>query len=429
MTHVIERLCWCGESQFVDFSDDYLRCAHCGTLVSQSGLQPERLVVQNDSQDFYGKEYWLSHQREDLANPDIYQRARADLPERDLYWLRTLLAHKLPPGKILELGSAHGGFVALMRWAGFDAVGLEMSPWVVDFARQVFDVPMLLGQLEQQQLADGSFDAIVLYDVLEHLDNPLSTMRRCVELLNPDGVIIVQTPCYPESEAYAELVERHDPFLAHIDKKANQHLYLFSERAAQQLFEQLGMREVRFEPALFGYDMYFVASKTAIPATDPHQLNEALARSPSSRLIQALIDLDDRVSTLMRQNEETERDRRSRISTIAKLNQHIERTSIDYEERLKVIQKQQAQIAQLNEYMQRTAVDYEERLKVILEQQAQIAQLNEYMQRTAVDYEERLKVIHNQNAIIDGQRAALDTINRNVLVRILRSLRLVPRVY
>jgi 2-polyprenyl-3-methyl-5-hydroxy-6-metoxy-1,4-benzoquinol methylase len=394
-------------------------------------LSPEDLRVRDDQHDFYGKEYWLSHQRQDLANPDIYQRARQDLPERCLYWLRTLLAYKLPPGRVLELGSAHGGFVALMRWAGFDALGLEMSPWVVDFARHAFDVPMLLGLLEEQELPSASFDAIVLYDVLEHLDSPLSTMRRCTELLKPDGVIIVQTPCYPEGKTYADLLSQHDPFLAHIDKKANQHLYLFSQRAAQQLFECLGMCEVHFEPALFGYDMYFIASKTTIVATDPQRLNEVLTRSPSARLIQAMIDQDDHVSALKHKIDEVEQDRRSRIDSIAKLNEHIERTSGDYEARLKVITDQQAHIAQLNDHIQRTSVDYEERLRVILDQQASIAK----QQAALIDHQrvigDQQATITNQQATIAGQqatitnqRATLDTISQNFFVRILRFLRL-----
>src|SRR6185503_8503899 len=121
MTTKPERLCWCDKSSLVTFSPDYAVCQHCGTLVSQVGLSVEQLTVRDDDQDFYGREYWLSHQRQDLGLPDIYARARSDLPERGLYWLRTLLSYKLPPARVLELGSSHGGFVALLRWAGFDA--------------------------------------------------------------------------------------------------------------------------------------------------------------------------------------------------------------------------------------------------------------------------------------------------------------------
>ncbi|NEO94351.1 MAG: class I SAM-dependent methyltransferase, partial [Moorea sp. SIO3G5] len=128
MTQTLRHICWCGNTELTEFSPDYFVCYQCGTLVSKTGLRTEQIRVQDDNHDFYGKEYWLSHQTEHYGFPDIRQRARQDLPERCLHWLRTLMAYKLPPAKVLELGCAHGGFVAMMGWAGFEAMGLELSP-------------------------------------------------------------------------------------------------------------------------------------------------------------------------------------------------------------------------------------------------------------------------------------------------------------
>ncbi len=119
----------------------------------------------------------------------------------------------MPPGKALELGSAHGAFVALLRWSRFDAVGLELSPWLVNFAKNMFDVPMLTGPIEDQKLAPRSLDVIALMDVLEHLPSPLATMERCLRLLKEDGVLVIQTPRYPQTRSYEEMVAHTDPFL------------------------------------------------------------------------------------------------------------------------------------------------------------------------------------------------------------------------
>ncbi len=186
MTNGIRRNCWCGNTALAPFSTDYRVCAQCGTLVSQVGLDFEQLCVRDDDHDFYGKQYWLSHQVQDLGNPDIFQRARQDMPERCLHWLKMLMAYRLPPAKVLEIGCAHGGFVALLRWAGYDAMGLELSPWIVDFARNTFDIPILLGPIEKQELPIGSLDLIVLNDVLEHLPDPLGTLSACIRLLQPE---------------------------------------------------------------------------------------------------------------------------------------------------------------------------------------------------------------------------------------------------
>jgi 2-polyprenyl-3-methyl-5-hydroxy-6-metoxy-1,4-benzoquinol methylase len=286
-----KRCCWCEDSRLVPFNEDYLACTNCGTLVSQVGLSPEQTQVSSDEQDYYGKEYWFSHQSDDFGLPDIHQRARQDLPERCLHWLHTLLAFKLPPARVLELGCSHGAFVALMRWAGYDASGLEVSPWVVDYAQKTFGVPMLLGSIEEQQLLNHTFDVVVLNDLLEHLADPLATLGRCVDLLKPDGILLLQTPDYPDDKTYAEMVFQRVPFLVYLDNKAVtvEHLYVFSKRAAERLCHRLGCGVVQFEPPMFAYDMFFAAGKRPLVRNTPEQVNRSLEASPSGRLVQALL--------------------------------------------------------------------------------------------------------------------------------------------
>ena len=152
--------------------------------MSNCGLSNDQLVVSNDEDDFYGRKYWESHQTQDLDQPDIVTRSRSDLTERSLYWLRTILKYKLPSAKILELGSAHGGFVALLNRAGYEAHGLELSPFIVDYAKKTFGVPMYCGPIESHNTAASSLDIICLMYVIEHLPYPESTMKYCMNLLN-----------------------------------------------------------------------------------------------------------------------------------------------------------------------------------------------------------------------------------------------------
>jgi 2-polyprenyl-3-methyl-5-hydroxy-6-metoxy-1,4-benzoquinol methylase len=286
-----KRHCWCEDSRLVPYNEDYLTCAHCGTLVSQVGLAEAQTQVTSDEQDYYGKEYWFSHQSSDLGLPDIQERARKDLPERCLHWLRTLLTFKLPPARVLELGCSHGAFVALLRWAGFDALGLEVSPWIVDYARKTYDVPMLLGTIEEQKLPAHSFDVIVLNDLLEHLPHPLDTLGHCVNLLKPDGMLLVQTPDYPDDKTYPEVIAENLPFLVYLDNKAVtiEHLYVFSKRGAQHLCHRLGCDTISFEPPMFPSDMFFTASKCPLPRSTPEQIDRSLEARPSGRLVQALL--------------------------------------------------------------------------------------------------------------------------------------------
>jgi SAM-dependent methyltransferase len=285
------RKCWCGNDRLDDFSPGYFKCARCETLVAREMPKPQDVTnVGADESGFYGKEYWFSHQENDIGIPNLAERARADLPERCVHWLRTLLKYKLPPGKTLELGAAHGGFVALLSLAGFDSTGLELSPWIAQFARDTFGVKMLQGPVEGQSIQPASLDALILMDVIEHLADPVATLKYCVGLVKEDGMIIVQTPNLPQGKSFQEMGSERDYFLNHL--RPDEHLHLFSNNSVRALFERIGRASVEFEPAIFAqYDQFFVASRGNLTENSPEQIKGALNATPGGRIAGALLDL------------------------------------------------------------------------------------------------------------------------------------------
>src|SRR6476619_1452478 len=62
--------------------------------------------------------------------------------------------------------------------AGWDAKGIEPSRWAVETGRRLFDVDLEQGTVETLDAEPGSRDAVVMLDVLEHLVDPLDTLRR-----------------------------------------------------------------------------------------------------------------------------------------------------------------------------------------------------------------------------------------------------------
>ena len=306
----MRRTCWCGNAELQSFSPRYFRCSLCNTLVVKT--LPDKAIgrVTDDDGDFYGKSYFTEYLPQRYGFPHLQTRARTEIPERCSHWLRTLLHYKVPPATVLELGSSHGGFVALMRWAGYEATGLELSPWLVEFARTTFNVPMLQGPLEEQNLKEGTLDAIILMDVLEHVPDPVDTVRRCVSLLKDDGILVVQMPQYPENETYEGMVANAHPFLSHTNVEA--HLHLFSCQATRQLLLRLGLHAIQFEPAIFShYDMFFVAGRAGLAPQTDDQIDRALGAVPTGRLVQALLDAYGQI-------QEINADREARLQLLQK---------------------------------------------------------------------------------------------------------------
>jgi SAM-dependent methyltransferase len=274
-----DRKCWCGNASLEPFSPGYRVCRACGTLVSSAAHDP----------GLYRDEYWLRRQAE-RGLPGFAERARLDLPERCTDWLRHLLGRRLPPGRVLEVGCAHGGYVALLGWAGFLAVGNELDEAVCALARATFGVDVRAGPVETLDFEAGSFDVIVLNDVIEHLPDPLATLRACGALLSRGGFLVVQTPEYKEHLSHDELRRAGDLFLKHMDGMEAEHLYLFSRRAAGILFARLGLPILAFSTPVYSYDMHFTASRDPLPAVAEKDSAASLQRAPLGRLVLALLD-------------------------------------------------------------------------------------------------------------------------------------------
>jgi 2-polyprenyl-3-methyl-5-hydroxy-6-metoxy-1,4-benzoquinol methylase len=336
--------CWCGNTEFSDFSEGRLLCENCQTLVPKDWPAAEHFIVDDDGKDFYGQKYYESHLTNDLGLPTLKERARADINERCMHWLRTVLKYKLPPGRSLELGSGHGAFVALLGWAGFDATGLELSPWLVEQARTSFGIPMLTGTLESQTLEAQSLDMILHFDVLEHLADPLGTMRKSMELLKPGGLLIIQTPCLPEDRTYSDLLQEQHRFLEHL--KLQEHVFLFSRHSISRLLSDIGAAYVYFEPAIFShYDMFLVASQRECRPHSAEEISEALLRCPQGRLIQALLDANAQYQELTRRYRESEEDRAARLQLLMQADGQMKEINADREARLQLLNQAQSALA------------------------------------------------------------------------------------
>ncbi|MEI6987293.1 MAG: class I SAM-dependent methyltransferase, partial [Rhodospirillaceae bacterium] len=272
MSHVGSQLqtvpraqCWCGANVFTPFNNDYKVCAACSTLLSKE--LPDRSLLLGNDGSLYSKDYWLEYQTNILHQATVFERARTDLSERCLYWLRTVLKFKCPPGRVLEIGCAHGGFLGMLKEIGFEVKGVELSQFVIDLAQKTFGIEVIRGPLEPSQIEAGSLDLVVLLDVLEHLPDPSTVIDDLAKLLKPNGVLLIQTPQWRPGKTYSEMRLTEDPLLHQL--MPLEHLVLFNENSIVSFFNGHGFRHIVFEPAIFSiYDMFLVASRQDIAVAD-----------------------------------------------------------------------------------------------------------------------------------------------------------------
>lgn len=105
---------------------------------------------------------------------------------------------RLIPGAadLLDTGCGGPGFLENLR--RFGAPGWRL--WGNDFNEQVIDdlerrgFGVVSGRFEEIDMPDGSFDAVFLKQVLEHLESPRDALKTAARLLRPNGLLIVETP-------------------------------------------------------------------------------------------------------------------------------------------------------------------------------------------------------------------------------------------
>lgn len=98
---------------------------------------------------------------------------------------------------VLELGCAAGHMTRALRDEGCRVVAVEVDAEAAQFAEE-FAERVIVEDLSQPEalatLGEATFDVVLAGDVLEHLPDPLTLLRRCRKLLRPDGYLVASVP-------------------------------------------------------------------------------------------------------------------------------------------------------------------------------------------------------------------------------------------
>jgi len=97
------------------------------------------------------------------------------------------------PGKIMDVGCATGYFLDTARKRGWLVSGVEVDPKPATQASERCGLPVTIGSLEAARCQDSYFDCVHMNDVIEHLPDPVGTLREARRILKQSGVLFVGT--------------------------------------------------------------------------------------------------------------------------------------------------------------------------------------------------------------------------------------------
>lgn len=192
-----------------------LRCLQCGLIFMKPKYDPQRLRME------YAK----------VEDPTYLKNLK--IRERMFEYNLSKVSQYIRPGhRLLDIGSYCGAFLKVANDQGLEAFGVEPSAWAVEESRRYFDAKVLCGTTNDLPDDIGKFDIITLWDVLEHLSDPVQELRSVYELLKNEGTLLFSTLMI--DNWFPRIAGKHWPWLM------DMHLFYFTEDTISDMLERTG---------------------------------------------------------------------------------------------------------------------------------------------------------------------------------------------
>ena len=171
--------------------------------------------------------------------------------------------------RVLDIGCGGGLFLSLLKRQGADVIGIELSDSRAQYAATKHGLEIHKQPIESDFWQKGYanyFDAVTLWDVIEHVNYPFQTLQSAAKVLKKGGLLLIDTPC--RDSFYHQIGEityrlSGGRFPTFLNAMYSSHLFghkqIFSTREIKDLFKAAGFEVIEleiFHELTFPYDFY-----------------------------------------------------------------------------------------------------------------------------------------------------------------------------
>lgn len=249
-----------------------LRCVGCGLIYLNPRPTPSEIHTYYPSQ-YYCPHYPLEQLREGKRIDRVFKRLLGWLEKGIMeefygypgtrrygfgrilrrlalypeYWHLKFSGRDVIPfrgeGRILDVGCGPGKLLRVLRERGWDCYGVDFSSVVVEHARNNYGLNVELGDLLEVTYKDNFFDVVLFNHSLEHMYNPVGTLKEALRILKPGGLLLIYIPNAGSFEA-----RLFGKWWAAWD--VPRHLFHFSKKTMSRLIMNAGFRLVDIKDGL-----------------------------------------------------------------------------------------------------------------------------------------------------------------------------------
>lgn len=198
---------------------DVMKCSSCGLVFLSS--------FSHIKENFYES----SGMHEDAIDIDLWLKETECDDERRYQWVKPLLENKT----LLDFGCGTGGFLLKAKGSAERIMGVEPEQRLIShFEGNSLDV---FADLDELEMSGETFDIITMFHVLEHIPDPVMTLKRLSDRLSDGGQLIVEVPS--ADDALLTLYNS-EPFADFTYWSC--HLYLFNPSTISKVAEKADLK-------------------------------------------------------------------------------------------------------------------------------------------------------------------------------------------
>ena len=216
------------EKAFSKFGIDIVCCKACSLCYSAE--------VPANTEDIYSDNIYLpaaieSYMKNVSYRKERFGRERVELISRQI---------GNPHGKrLLDIGCGTGWFLEVAREYGFEVYGQELGKELAKWTNERLGVKIFSKTISEIS-SQIQFDVITMFDLLEHVPEPLQLISDCKRLLNKDGILLVFTPNFDSLSIH--VMKEHSNLIAPAE-----HLTCFTKKAVEVLASKAELEVVHYQ--------------------------------------------------------------------------------------------------------------------------------------------------------------------------------------
>lgn len=157
---------------------------------------------------------------------------------------------------ILDIGCASGAFLKAASDLGFQGIGLEPSKYLSNLAREKYQLEVYASTIESYAARPSNFSAVSYWDVLEHVPDPRKSLEIVKNLLQDDGILILNLPMVDTFPA--RFLGRKWPFYLNV------HIYYFDRVTIRKLLDEVGFDVVKIKRYSQSLSLGYVLKRAGI---------------------------------------------------------------------------------------------------------------------------------------------------------------------